>query len=181
MEHTCDRCESPATVHVTHIKAGAKSERHLCEECARALHVPQAAKELQKLLKSFEPHVAMARPPAVDAGRTCPDCGMTYNEFRQLGRFGCPRDYEIFEQNVVRLLKRIHGAALYSGPTPQGGEVENGQLVDEIVRARARLAAAVEQEDYEEAARLRDEIQRLTLAQADGEAGPDGAPEAGAS
>jgi len=170
MIHTCDRCDHPATVHLTEIKSGEKSERHLCEECARALHVPQPSKELQKLLKSFEPLHSMSRRHRTDLARACPECGMTYAEFRQHGRFGCARDYEVFGKDVLALLKRIHGSSRYTGKAPGGRQaVRGGELLDEIAVARARLASAIDEEDYEEAARLRDEIRRM--------AGGDGADE----
>jgi len=162
MLHACDQCDSPATVHMTELKGGQKVERHFCEECARALHVPQPAKELAKLLKSFQPGVGDPGRRGGEATRTCPDCGMTYAEFRQHGRFGCPRDYEVFGEEVERLLKRIHGATRFSGLTPDGDEVKDGAVVDELSRIRARLDEAVAAENYEEAAPLRDQSRRLT-------------------
>ena len=161
MFHTCDRCESPATFHLTEIKDGDKSERHLCEECAKVLQVPQANKELQNLLKSFDP-TQLSQQQRGRSPRVCPDCGMTYAEFRQNGRFGCPRDYEVFGEELVRLLERIHGGSSYSGMSPRRDKViSEGEVVDDLSRARAELRSAVEAENYEEAARLRDEIRRL--------------------
>lgn len=157
---TCDRCESPATVHLTEIKSGAKTESHLCEECARALHVPQPSKELQKLLKSFTPPGA-PEPSSAGVDAVCPDCGMTYSEFRKSGRFGCARDYEAFGEPLERLLKKIHRSTAYTGLSPKGDVIEDGEVVNAVTRARRELRAAVELEDYEEAARLRDEIRRL--------------------
>ncbi len=157
----CDRCDNPASVHLTEIKGGQKTEKHLCENCARALHVPQAAKELQKLLKSFEPSQQLTRRAATESGRLCPDCGMTWAELRQHGRFGCERDYEVFGQEIERLLRRIHGADRYSGKTPSGGQVDAGQALDVVTRIRRRLDEAIKDEKYEEAAQLRDELAKL--------------------
>ena len=163
MRPNCDRCDNQATVHLTEIKGGHKTERHLCENCARTLHVPQAAKELQKLLKSFDPSVtALVKPSTGGAGTACPDCGLTWAEFKQRGRFGCARDYELFSAEVERLLKRIHGSTSYSGKSPRdGARVVGGTVLDELSTARRALAAAIESENYEEAARLRDEIAKL--------------------
>lgn len=168
MLYTCDRCESPATVHMTELNQGEKVERHFCEECARALAVPQPSKELAKLLKSFEPIQNLARRKASHTNLACPECGMTYAEFRQHGRFGCPHDYKAFGDEVSRLLKRIHGSTEYSGPAPDGRQIEGGRAVDELTRIRARLEQAVADEDYEQAARLRDEMRRMPR----GEPGP---------
>jgi len=161
MFRSCDRCEKPATVHLTEIKAGAKTEKHLCEDCARSLHAPQASQELLKLMKSFEPAQSLSTTGAGELARTCPECGMTYAEFRQQGRFGCAKDYEIFGDDIEKLLKKIHGIARYTGKSPKGGTVEGGLRLDALARARKLLADAVESENYEEAARLRDEIRKL--------------------
>ncbi|MBM3985234.1 MAG: hypothetical protein FJ296_06050 [Planctomycetes bacterium] len=157
----CDRCENPATVHLTEIKGGQKSERHLCEKCAASLHVPTASKELAKLLKSFEPALALATPGTSAPGLACPECGMTYAEFRQSGRFGCARDYEVFAEQVGKLLQKIHGGTRYAGKRPGGGAVRPPPSREDLLRARALLDEAVRAENYEEAARLRDQIRRM--------------------
>lgn len=160
MFRSCDRCDNPATVHLTEIKDGNKTERHLCEKCARALQVPQATKELQKLLKTFQPTQALAE--SLRRGeRTCPECGMSFAEFRQHGRFGCPRDYEVFADEIERLLKRIHGSNRYTGLAPDGQRIVEGQVMNELARTREALRAAIDAENYEEAARLRDVIRKL--------------------
>ena len=163
MPGRCDRCENPATVHLTDIKVGGeKTERHLCEKCAATLHVPSASKELAKLLKSFEPTTALATQGPAVAALTCPECGMTYAEFRQHGRFGCARDYEIFGEQIEKLLKRIHGSTRYAGKRPGGGAIKPPPTRDELLRVRSLLDDAIKAENYEEAARLRDQIRRLS-------------------
>lgn len=162
MPHTCNRCNSPATIHLTEIKGGKKTERHLCEECARVLRVPQPSKEIQKLLASFEPAHALSQRQSASLQKSCPECGMTYGEFRQQGRFGCAHDYDVFGEEVVALLERIHGASSYVGKLPGGGGAVQGDLRGEIVSTRQKLRQAIETEDYELAAQLRDEIRRLT-------------------
>ena len=162
MRPNCDRCDNQATVHLTEIKGGQKTERHLCEKCAAGLHVPSASKELAKLLKSFEPALALATQGPQVGTRACPECGMTYAEFRQHGRFGCARDYEIFGEQVEKLLRRIHGGARYAGKKPGGGAVLPPATRDDILRVRGLLDEAIKAENYEEAARLRDQIRRLT-------------------
>jgi len=166
MVQSCDRCESPATVHLTEIQNGEKTESHLCEECARALHVPQPSKELQKLLESFSPGAGKRAGPR-NPSATCPDCGMSYAEFRQTGRFGCAKDYEVFGAELVKLLEKIHRSSTYTGKSPSGDSVEAGELIDAMSRARRRLYDAIEAEDYEQAARLRDEIRRMQSGDAD--------------
>jgi protein arginine kinase activator len=162
MFRSCDRCDNPATVHLTEIRGGETLERHLCENCARSLHSPQGSKELQKLIKTFEPVASLVRQSAERTGTACPECGMTWGEFRQHGRFGCAGDYALFKQEIDRLLQRIHGSTQYVGKTPPlHGAAPVRTALDELGAARRALAEAIGAENYEEAARLRDEISRL--------------------
>lgn len=95
----------------------------------------------------------------------CPDCGMTLAEFKQKGRFGCPRDYEVFAAHLDPLLERIHDVTppRHKGRSPLAGP-EGDELVRhrrEISSLREQLQGAVSEENYELAARLRDRINEL--------------------
>ncbi|MHC5211976.1 MAG: UvrB/UvrC motif-containing protein [Planctomycetota bacterium] len=162
MFRSCDRCDNPATVHLTEIRGGETLERHLCENCARSMQAPQGNKELAKLIKTFEPVSALVHESVERAGAKCPECGMTWAEFRQHGRFGCAKDYALFKKEIERLLMRIHGSTQYVGKTPPRHGAEPAPApMDELGSARKALSEAIEAENYEEAARLRDEIARL--------------------
>ena len=153
----CQRCKKQqATVHLTEIVSNEKHERHLCEDCAREEGVALKAQiNLQDVLSGMlEAHQAAGE----EAGLTCPDCGMTYGEFRSQGRLGCPHDYEIFAEPLQEVLEKVHGATEHLGKMPKrSGADERAQR--ELMQMRRDLQDAVEREDYEEAARLRDSIQ----------------------
>jgi len=95
----------------------------------------------------------------------CPECGMTYDEFRKVGRLGCSTCYKAFAKPLKRLLKRIHGADQHVGRVPGQAATATEDEVDTEVSAvetlRADLVQAVEDEEYERAAKLRDEIARM--------------------
>jgi len=159
----CENCkERPASVHYTEIVNSKMVSMHLCRECAEA--------------KGFE--VASEAPPglgdlvaglidtaAVDEsqriGRVqCPSCGYEYSQFKQIGRLGCPDCYAAFEAQLIPLLRHVHGSAQHRGKAPQ--------LLGEHAAARAQLEAlerdlarAVESEEYERAAAIRDEIREI--------------------
>ncbi len=88
------------------------------------------------------------------ARRACPLCGLEFMEFRAKGRLGCPNDYQTFTSGLAGMFQELQGATRHVGKTPKRG-LGQGQL---RLRLRAQLRRAVERENYEEAARLRDQI-----------------------
>lgn len=155
----CERCQQArATVHITDTVPD-KRERHLCEDCAEKEGViikqqPTTNEILQKFLKH---KVGLG----VAEDLTCPKCGMTFREFQVKGQLGCQHDYEAFEKLLMPLIERAHGGATqHIGKVPAtAGETIRRQAG--LMRLRRKLEEAVEQEDYEVAARVRDQIQAL--------------------
>ena len=152
----CQRCNNNvASVHLTEIIKGEKMEKHLCEQCAKEEgYTIKTHVSLQDLLSAF----ISAHGEASDmAETTCPDCGMSYVDFRNEGRLGCPNDYEIFREALDPLMEKVHGTVEHTGKVPsRAGESQRKQR--DLMSLRRQLRTAVEREDYEEAARLRDLI-----------------------
>jgi protein arginine kinase activator len=156
----CDNCGKSATVHLTEIKGGKKIEKHLCEQCAAQNEgIPvKAHTPINELLTNFV--MAHSGLPK-ESGLACEHCGITWAEFRQSGLLGCDRDYEMFERDLTPLLQRAHeGATHHIGkvPTRRGGTGVPAKRQVDLSRLRKELARAVEAEDYEKAAKLRDQI-----------------------
>ncbi len=152
----CQKCKKqPATIHVTEIVKNEKIERHLCEECAREDGIAiQGPVNLQEVLTGMLQAHETARG---EAKLACPDCGLTYAEFRQGGRLGCPHDYEVFAEPLDDVCRKVHGAAEHTGKMPR--RVGAGLKAQrELMGLRRQLQKAVGAEQYEEAARLRDLI-----------------------
>jgi protein arginine kinase activator len=151
----CHSCSKPATVHVTNIIEGQKKELHLCQACAEEQQII-AKKELNLpaiLQTLIGQHIGQMTDEL--ARLTCPACGIKYMEFRAEGRLGCPHDYEAFRAGLEPLLQRIHRAVRHVGKTPKERRLTSA-LQAELLLMRTQLRSAVESEDYEEAARLRD-------------------------
>ena len=139
-------------------------EQHFCEPCAHAMKLPygtgkNSVQDILKLIKA-------AHPPRTRApgGLACPDCGITLVEFRQRGRLGCPKDYEVFGAQLRDLLERIHGSSQHVGRAPSADDVGEDAAVkrmQRITELRAALDAAIRDEAYEAAAKLRDELRTL--------------------
>ena len=158
MKHKCDKCDRPATVHMTEIVGGEKLEKHLCEPCAAAEGIAITANiPISKLLEDFVLQTADQAEPEL----TCDVCGMTFAEFRQHGHLGCPNDYDAFEPAMAGLLERAHdGATQHVGKVPSRAGTDQKKQ-NALLRLRADLKKAVQAEQYEEAAALRDRIKEM--------------------
>ncbi len=182
----CDKCAKKATVHLTEIVDGKVMEMHLCEDCAReqSEHMEQqfGLADLLAGLTDFGKHVPSVQQNA--ATLQCAACGLTYEDFRKFGRFGCAHCYVAFKPQLKTLLKKIHGSSSHLGKSPvKYVPLENGaplapevvvpaatavdvppeaaMQVSELDVLRAQLQAAIQHEDFERAAVLRDKIHAL--------------------
>ncbi len=159
----CERCKkAQATFHLTNIdQAGDKSERHLCDKCAGEEGLLQTGKPTVDLNEILENFIAGSKSSGDLASLVCDECGTSYVEFRNQGLLGCAHDYEVFKQQIDRLLERTHGGATHhTGKAPKSlGVTRKPQ--DEIRRLKRQLDEAVSGEDYERAAEIRDRIREL--------------------
>ena len=167
----CQICSTnTATIHLTEITGGQRVETHLCQECAQkqglAVKNQVPLNELLSTLLAVQPE-AQTSPfgtAAIDEGDpnlSCPKCGMTMDQFRKDSQLGCPDDYEIFGDALKPIIKNVHG-----GNTKHRGKIPSDVPADTKVQAeltalQAKLEAAVKAEDYETAAKLRDQIEHL--------------------
>jgi protein arginine kinase activator len=164
----CQKCDKPATFHITELTDGKPQELHLCEQHARA-YLTQPGDDSAGVTGMAAKLTQMAQEMAV--GQTaeelerldqqaCPVCKITFYEFRNQGRLGCPNDYLSFEKQLDPLILNIHGETEHAGKTPKrcpGGSEKRTQLI----RMRREMKEAVAGEQYERASELRDRIRRI--------------------
>lgn len=159
----CHRCPKVATLHITEIVKGEARELHLCEECAQQYLGGNGGGE-----NSGESTGGLIKAPA-GLGEAeleeleklvCPTCKLTFREFRTSGRLGCPHCYIAFREELLPLLENIHGETTHCGKFPKRAP-DDSQKRYRLVKLRNDLRLAVAEESYEEAARLRDQIQEL--------------------
>ena len=170
---TCNLCsKNEATVHLTEVINSETRELHLCEACARekgaeAVEQFGAAGQggaeltggLAELLAGLADLGAKLPGGAAVQGITCPQCGMTYEDFKKSGRLGCGACYEAFRRVLAPLLKKIHGSTGHSGLVPAAVAPAKGdETPPDLPTLKEQLKAAVAAESFEEAARLRDRI-----------------------
>lgn len=155
---TCERCPHEASIHLTETVDGRRREVHLCADCARKAGLAPTADAPSLPLGAVLESLILAKVGELVgdlAQRSCPACGLKYMEYRGEGRFGCPHDYRTFEAGLVPWLRRAQGATRHVGKLPRRS---GGSDADRRLMLRARLRQAVAREDYEEAARLRDQL-----------------------
>ena len=158
----CDICgKRQATVHLTEIINDQMTKLHLCEECAKEKGAEMEEHfGLANLLAGLA-DLGQPLETAKEKKLKCPSCGMTYDDFKKSGKLGCGRCYETFKAYLVPLLKRIHGSdAHIGGKAPRKrGKASKARKVN-MEGLKKRLQRAVELEEFEEAAQLRDEIKK---------------------
>ena len=162
----CTSCgAAPASIHVVELSNGTiENDQWLCESCGvNQGHVhgssPASPDVLSSLLSMGQLVDVKRREPR--PGTVCPGCRMSAVDFRQTGRFGCPRCYEVFREPLLPVLHKVHDATTHSGRFP-GPRTRGAKHPRDLVDLRRRLDEAVSAEDYEQAARLRDELQKFT-------------------
>lgn len=160
----CDHChERPAAVHLTQIVNNSVTTVHLCEECAAEKGVQTAATVAKFPLSDFLATLGKETAGGAAANETerCGFCNGSLQDFRESGRLGCPHCYETFAPHLRNLLRRLHGSSqhvgeVYLSPVSTGNDPRR-----ELLDLREQLKRAVDSENFELAADLRDRIRVL--------------------
>lgn len=162
----CQKCDKPATFHITDLVDGAPKEVHLCEVCAKDFLAPiaeeadQVIPEMAGLLAQQLAIGQTAEELAELDQRVCPVCNISFLEFRKQGRLGCPHDYVHFAKELEPLLVNIHGETQHIGKTPRNGG-GNAEQQTQLIRLRREMKEAIAKENYERASEIRDEIKEI--------------------
>lgn len=168
----CEKCNHPATFHITEMTGDKPIEHHLCEK-----HADYYLNHTSKFNNIPTVNPGIFQEKAENQGsdlsplqketnelkeidfQTCPVCGTSFQDFRKTARFGCPNDYKVFGNQILPLLQKIHGAKEHLGKKPsRTGEGEKKLM---LIRLKREMNEAVSIEDYERASTLRDRIKDL--------------------
>lgn len=160
----CQICgKSPATLHFTEIHDNKMSELHVCQRCAdeKGLHTqPDKQKfDIADVIAGMMDGMTQTEEERVGHVQ-CPNCGLLYSAFKETGRLGCADCYTAFQFQLRPLLRRIHGDTRHRGKSPSR-DGEGVSRSRQMQRLYDELQRAVEREDFERAAEVRDEIKRL--------------------
>ncbi len=162
----CDICaKNPATVHLTEIIDDKMTELHLCEECAQKKSAQMESHfGLADLLAGLADLGGQFTTTKKEAKVKCPRCGLTYEDFKKVGRLGCGECYMVFKEVLIPLLKRIHGSTQHCGKSPTKKMARAPKAVrtrTELHDLKEKLQKAIQLEEFEDAAKLRDEIREI--------------------
>jgi len=166
----CEVCnQAEATISVVNILANQKCEMHMCAACADVSKIVMKSLQgseveaflqetVQELSKAIEGILIPQTTPVVKKSiKKCDKCGITLDEIVKTGKLGCPYDYEIFGEDLKSGLRCMHNGGLkHTGKYPS-----SASNVEQLKLLKEKLSKAVETENYEEAAALRDKIKNL--------------------
>jgi protein arginine kinase activator len=159
---SCEQChEREAVIHLTQIVNEQVTTLHLCERCAAEKGVESPGSQPKTPLGSFLAAMGQELPeqtPTPRAGDTCPRCGGSLQDFRESGRLGCSDCYRTFEVPLRDLLRRLHGSTHHLGERYADREPATPTERHPTAELREQLRLAVETENFELAAELRDRL-----------------------
>lgn len=178
----CQNCgENEANVRYTQIINGVKKEMALCEKCSKELGITNMNFNMPINLSSFLGEFFGDTGNSVLPGFTkteeliCDQCGMTYDDFINTGKFGCSNCYDTFGDRINPILKNLQGAEHHVGRKSKVTKTELNKLdiekknetkqqekqVSKIDTLKENLKIAIKEERYEDAAKIRDEIKKI--------------------
>ncbi len=160
----CEHCgERDAEIHLTEIVQDEMTTIHLCSSCAAEKGVSSTTSP-EPPIADFLAHMGEGSQDAAFSGahEACPYCGTTADDFRKTGRLGCSQCYAHFAPQLRGLLRRVHGASQHIGKVYLSAASDLDDRDLRLATLRRRLERAVEIEDFEAAASLRDEILELS-------------------
>lgn len=166
----CQKCgENEASVHLTRIINGKKEELHLCENCAKKsgdFSFPSDNNfSFQSLLSGILNNNLSTKNKSIYKDNLmkesiCENCRLSYIDFSKNGLFGCSDCYEKFEDKLDPLFKRIHGSIRHTGKKPSRYNIKKDNE-KEIYILKEQMENAVEEENFEKAAEIRDRIHEI--------------------
>ena len=169
----CEKCKKrTATVFYNENVNGRMRSFSLCGECAAGLREKGELQDITSMIDSFADPFSELQdnlfggffgiPSAlgISAGKKCPKCDSTYAQISKLGRVGCPECYSVFSDELSPMIRSVHGTTAHTGSAPARQRARR-EREERLKKLRDEMQEAIGKEDFEQAARLRDEIRRI--------------------
>ena len=162
----CEECgKNQATVSITVTTGNGVTTRRLCPECTKKMEFSLVKGDIQSFLSSIMSVLGKDKEKKEEAyeGLVCSSCGLSYADFEHTGRLGCAQCYRDFSVQLKPMLQKIHGRTQHAGRSPAAFEPDpQDELNAKLQELKQKMDEAVASENFEDAARYRDEIRSLT-------------------
>ena len=154
----CDIChQHEAVIHFTQVVNNKVTKMHFCTTCASKQGI-SGIDQLDKPFDLLSKFLSALALPETFTDTKCPNCGKMLSEFKEDGKLGCQECWNVFRQDIVPLLKNLHGKTRQKF---RSGVSSRSRVSAKIRTLQGKLQEAVEKEEFEEAARIRDEIRNI--------------------
>ena len=175
----CEICkQNLATIHIQELNKKGKTTLHICKDCAtkkglntiglQDINVAEILYKLSASTKGFLPVTGKSiTQPEISLNNKvitniiCPKCKWEIRKFQETGRLGCENCYQAFSEILHEALSNMHKGTIHTGKCPNLKESGAGLLLLDILNLQKQLDVYVMREEYEEAAKLRDQINKL--------------------
>lgn len=161
----CEKCKKNiASIHFQRIINGQKTEYHVCKECAEELEINNLS--FNDMFKGF-------LDGFMDIGvqnsnllfkEVCQSCGNSLLDFKNYGKLGCSKCYETFENQIDDIIRSIQGNCQHTGKVPKrigNYTLNDNKELSKLDQLKQKLQEAIKNEEYEQAASIRDEIKKI--------------------
>lgn len=157
----CERCgKNNATTHIRSVVNGVVTEKNLCGYCAaKEGYTNMSHNNLAEMLASMFGDVLESGSPAIS--KRCPVCGASFSDIAESGKVGCAECYKTFYDELLPYLKRVHGSTKHTGKAPNSTLPAVKPKTDTVDGLRMKLNRLISEENFEEAAVVRDKIKKL--------------------
>ena len=157
----CEICgKNAATTHIRTVVNGEIYEKHICSSCAaKEGYGDIKSNNLSELLSSMlgESNFQFKKSEVT----RCKCCGSSFSDIAESGKCGCAECYSVFYEQLLPYIKRVHGSTEHMGKTLEKTSSEQRKIQEKIDKLRAQLNQLINEEKYEQAAVVRDEIKKL--------------------
>jgi protein arginine kinase activator len=158
---TCDVCNNEeATIHIRQIAGEQSVDMHLCERCAALRGINAGEDPSDTSISGLLTGLVESGKKRKGQRKVCPVCGTTVELIRKKASLGCHECYTVFAREIRDVIGKMYGRVSHKGKLPRRMKDYKTLLID-VESLKRRLEAALRTEDYEEAARLRDQIADL--------------------
>lgn len=162
----CDSCgKREASIQLTQVENNEMKILHLCESCAVERGVETSSHKSNAPLVDFLAQIGRGVGEGQAPVGKCPSCGLSLSQLRQTGRLGCGVCYTHYDEHLRSLLRRLHGGTKHVGKIALSSDPEESDRNARVLSLRRSLQRAVEAEDFEHAASLRDQLKKLEVAE----------------